>query len=146
MNNIRKFHRYDNSIGWKFMTNVQSTDLLSYRNTQKYLSLSFCLYFILFVMRCTIWYHLYNFKNVKNAHGEVLLLVKLQAALGCNFTKSNTPPWVFFTFSKLGKWYQIAQRITFCRFVVVCFSCGFFTFSYGTFSKKAWPNYNFGPL
>ena len=119
------------------MTNVQSTDLLSYRNTQKYLSLSFCLYFILFVMRCTIWYHLYNFKNVKNAHGEVLLLVKLQAALGCNFTKSNTPPWVFFTFSKLGKWYQIAQRITFCRFVIVCFSCGFFTFSYGTFSKKA---------
>ena len=26
-----------------------------------------------------IWYHLYNSKNVKNAHGRVLLLVKLQA-------------------------------------------------------------------
>ena len=39
------------------------------------------------VMLCAIWYHLYNLKNVKNTHGGVLLLV--------NFTKSNTPPWVF---------------------------------------------------
>ena len=30
-----------------------------------------------------------------------------------NFTKSNTPPWVFFMFLKLYKWYQIAQRITY---------------------------------
>ena len=30
----------------------------------------------------------------------------------CNFTKSNTHLWVFFTFFKLCKWYQIAQRIT----------------------------------
>ena len=31
-----------------------------------------------------IWYHLYNFKNVKNTHGGVLLLVKLQAkSHGC---------------------------------------------------------------
>ena len=59
-------------------------------------------------MRCTIWYHLYNLKNVKNTHGEVLVLVKLQA-LACTFTKSNTPPWVFFTLFKLYKWYQIAQ-------------------------------------
>ena len=29
-----------------------------------------------------------------------------------NFTKSNTPPWVFFTLFNLHKWYQIAQRIT----------------------------------
>ena len=28
-------------------------------------------------MFCTIWYHLYNSENVKNTHGEVLLLVKL---------------------------------------------------------------------
>ena len=27
-------------------------------------------------------------------------------------TKSNTPPWVFFTFLKLYKWYQIAQNIS----------------------------------
>ena len=45
-----------------------------------------------------------QFKNVKNTHGGVLLLVKLQA-------KSNTPSWVFFTFFKLYKWYQIAHRI-----------------------------------
>ena len=65
------------------------------------------------VMCYAIWYHLYNFKNVKNIHGEVLLLVKLQAkAKARNFTKSNTLPWVFFMFSKLYKWYQIAQRIT----------------------------------
>ena len=28
-----------------------------------------------------------------------------------NFTKSSTPPWVYFTFFKLCKWYQIAQSI-----------------------------------
>ena len=55
-----------------------------------------------------IWYHLYNFKNVKNTNGGVLLLVKLQAKVH-NFTKSNTPPWVFSRFlnytngTKLGK-------------------------------------------
>ena len=32
--------------------------------------------------------------------------------LACNFTKINTPPWVFFTFFKLHKCYQIAQCIT----------------------------------
>ena len=31
----------------------------------------------------------------------------------CNFTKSNTHRWVFFTFFKLYKWYQIMQRITY---------------------------------
>ena len=34
----------------------------------------------LYVMRCAIWYHLYNLKNVKNTHGGVLILVKLQAS------------------------------------------------------------------
>ena len=42
---------------------------------------------------------------------EELILVKLQAE-ACNFTKINSAPWVFFTFFKLYKWYQIAQRIT----------------------------------
>ena len=32
-------------------------------------------------MRCAIWYHLHNLKKVKNAHGGVLILVKLQAKL-----------------------------------------------------------------
>ena len=43
---------------------------------------------------------------MKNTHGGVLLLVKF-------FTKSNTPPWVFFTFSKLYEWYQIAKSTIF---------------------------------
>ena len=30
-------------------------------------------------MRWAIWYRLYNLKNVKNTHGGVILLVKLQA-------------------------------------------------------------------
>ena len=47
-------------------------------------------------MRCAIWYHLNN----------------IEKALACNFTKSNTPPWVFFTFFKLYKWYHMAQRTT----------------------------------
>ena len=34
-------------------------------------------------------------------------------ALTCNFTKSNTPPWFFFTFLKLYKLYRIAKRITY---------------------------------
>ena len=28
-----------------------------------------------------MWYHLYNFKNARNAHGGVLLLVKKSATL-----------------------------------------------------------------
>ena len=51
---------------------------------------------------------------MKITHGEELLLVKLQA-LACNFTKSNSAPWVFFTFFKLYKWYQIVQHITFTK-------------------------------
>ena len=50
----------------------------------------------------------------------MLLLVKLQA-WALNFTKSNTPPWGFFTFLKLCKWYQIAQRITYSnmQFIII---------------------------
>ena len=50
---------------------------------------------------CTIWYHLYNFKNLKNTHEGV---VEFQAS-PCNFGKINTPPQVFFTFFKMYKWY-----------------------------------------
>ena len=34
---------------------------------------------MLSVVRCGIWYHSYNLKNVKKTHGGVLLSVKLQA-------------------------------------------------------------------
>ena len=32
-----------------------------------------------------------------------------------NVTKSNTPPWEFFAFFKLYKWYHIAQSITYIQ-------------------------------
>ena len=71
-------------------------------------------------MRCAIWYDLYNLKNVKNTtRGGVSLLVKLQAS-ACNFTKSNTRPRVFFTFLKLYKCYQTAQRITYENLFLTC--------------------------
>ena len=56
-----------------------------------------------------IWFHLYNLKNVKNTHGGV--------SKTCNITKVTLLHWVFFTFSKLYKWYQIAQRITIFSFI-----------------------------
>ena len=43
-------------------------------------------------MLCAIWYHLCNFKNVKNTYGGVL---------DYNFTKSSTPPWGFFDAFKI---------------------------------------------
>ena len=42
--------------------------------------------FASYVKRWAIWYHLYNLKNVKNSHGGVLTLVKLQAS-ACNLLK-----------------------------------------------------------
>ena len=39
--------------------------------------------------------------------------VQFKKAEACNFTKINTPPWVFLTFFKLYKWHQIVQRTTF---------------------------------
>ena len=41
-----------------------------------------------------IWYHLYNLKNMKQTHGRMLSLIKLQAKT----TKSNTLPYLFFMF------------------------------------------------
>ena len=49
------------------------------------------------LMPWAIEYYLQNFKNVKNTHGGVLLLEKLQASAS-NFTKSNTPSRVFSRF------------------------------------------------
>ena len=48
----------------------------------------------------------------KNTEEGVLLLVKFQVSF-CNFTKSNIPPWVFFTFLNLYKWYQIVQNVSY---------------------------------
>ena len=55
------------------------------------------LFMIYIIIWCEIWCHLYNLKNMKNTHEWVLHLIKLQA-LAWNFTKINTPPWVFSRF------------------------------------------------
>ena len=63
-------------------------------------------------MFCAIWCHLCNLKNMKSTHGGMLLLKNLLAeAEAWNLTNCNTPPWVFFTFFKLYKWYWIMQSI-----------------------------------
>ena len=74
-----------------------------------------------FVMLRVIWYHLHDLKNMRNTHRGVLLLVKLQASK-CNFTKSNSPPWVFFTFlnctngTKPCKTYHLTVGILFTKY------------------------------
>ena len=45
-------------------------------------------------------------------HTRFCTICTIQKAKACNFTNINTPPWVFFTFFKLCKWYQIVQSIT----------------------------------
>ena len=42
---------------------------------------------------------------------KVILLVKFQTPT-CNFTRSSTPPWVFFTFFESLKLYRIAQSVS----------------------------------
>ena len=44
---------------------------------------------------------------------EACNFIKKEILAACNFTKINTPLWVFFTFFKLYKCYQIAQRTTY---------------------------------
>ena len=61
-----------------------------------------------FVMRCAIWYHLHNLKNVKNTQRRSVTFNKF----ACNFTQSNTPALVFFTFFKLCKQKHTAQSIS----------------------------------
>ena len=42
------------------------------------------------------------------------------AGFSLHFTKINTPLWLFLTFFKLYKWYQIVQRTTFERDSLTC--------------------------
>ena len=54
-----------------------------------------------YMMRCAIWYHLQNLKNVKNTHGGMLLLVKLQAEASPFFRvkRSSYPKELVFKFT-----------------------------------------------
>ena len=67
---------------------------------------------ITYVMLWAICCHLNKSKNVKNSHGEELLLVKLQAS-AYNFNKNITPPWVFSCFLSCPKCYQIQQSFSY---------------------------------
>ena len=51
------------------------------------------------------------FEQIKNREKRPWRSVTYSKVAG--FTKSNTLPWVFFTFFKLYKWYQIAQSMTY---------------------------------
>ena len=39
--------------------------------------------------------------------------IKFSKVADLQVSGGNTPPWLFFMFFKLGKWYQIAQSITY---------------------------------
>ena len=54
-----------------------------------------------------------NSKNALKSQNQQMFLTYVKRCVACNFTKSNTLPWVFFTFLKFYKWYQIAQNITY---------------------------------
>ena len=54
---------------------------------------------------------LVQFEKREKIYGGARLLVKLLVK-ACNFTKINTPLWVFFKFFKLCKWLQIAQSVS----------------------------------
>ena len=60
------------------------------------------LWFYLFIMFFAILYYFYNLKYMKNTQVSA-----------CNFTKSNTSPWAYFTFCKLYNWCQIVQSVSF---------------------------------
>ena len=65
-------------------------------------------------MPCAIWYHLYDLKNVRNTHGGVLILVKLQASgFNCrNGTKSRNEPHLLSVNSKTEERYFLTMYIT----------------------------------
>ena len=47
-----------------------------------------------YVVRCAIWHHLHNLKNVKDTHGEVLILLESQASsIGVHIKKIELLFW-----------------------------------------------------
>ena len=77
-------------------------------------SIIICCYglFFTYVVRCAIWVPFVQFKKREKHLWRSVNFSKV-AGLACNFTKINTPPWVFFTFFKLYKWYLSVQSITY---------------------------------
>ena len=82
----------------------------------------------LYVMLCAIWYHFYNLRNVKNIHGRVLLLVKLQAE-PTTLLKVTFLHGCFSHFSncikgtKLNRSSHIVRTLTILCMLYVCLLC-----------------------
>ena len=93
-----------------------------------------------FAVRYSIWYHLCNLKNVKNTHGGVLILVKLQASAS-NFTKINTPPWLFFWF-QITEWLLSFHESVFEFFPDECLGCVKIAFILGQVKKRKTPDHH----
>ena len=64
------------------------------------------------IIHCSKIYH----AQLLAVHEKLEIIYFLRLVYFCcyfwNFTKSSTPPWVFFTLFKLYNWYQIVQNIT----------------------------------
>ena len=56
---------------------------------------------------------LFFFFGICDALHDLVAFAQFKTASVCNSTKSNTPPWVFFMFLKLYKWYKIAQSVAY---------------------------------
>ena len=66
---------------------------------------------------CCVYRKVFEQSKKREKHpwsGDTFVKLKVEAS---NFTKNNTLPWVFFTFFKLYKWYQIAQSIAYYFFI-----------------------------
>ena len=62
---------------------------------------------------CDVLRDLVSFVEFKKREKQPWRSVALSKVAECSFTKSNSTPWVFFTFFNLYNWYQIAQSIIF---------------------------------
>ena len=78
-----------------------------------------CWLVIPFVMLCAIWYFLYNFKNLKNTHGGMLILVKLQPTTLLKLTILNGCFWL------LNKTWSFPLRISSVNWTKFSVSCEF---------------------
>ena len=68
----------------------------------------------LFALILRVKLHFKNTNEIRFAQfGAICTILKTwKRPIEACYTQRNTPPWVFYTFFKLHKWYQIAQNIT----------------------------------
>ena len=79
----REIRELSGNYGFEFRRSSKNSQSLFYLSDDVYTVLYGDLRITVlsqYVMHCAIWYHLFNLKNVKNTHGGVLLLFKLQAS------------------------------------------------------------------